>query len=92
MAVSEIVEANAREAYLLWKTIEVTPNDVVSMERPTTRLAWFLNLADARQTLAARRPTIASGCSALGYVTPEEFARADLRRVEKLETQQAVSL
>jgi hypothetical protein len=38
---SEIVEANAREAYLLCKTIEVTPNDVVSMERPTIRLAYM---------------------------------------------------
>lgn len=55
---------------------------------------WFLNLADARQTLAAWRTTYnrVRPHSALGYVTPEEFARADLRRVEEPEPQEAVSL
>lgn len=46
---------------------------------------WFLNLADARQTLAEWRTTYnrIRPHSALGYVTPEEFARAELRRVEE---------
>jgi putative transposase len=55
---------------------------------------WFLNLADARRTLAEWRTTYnrVRPHSALGYVTPEEFARADVRRVEELQPQAAVSL
>ena len=49
---------------------------------------WFLNLADARRTLAEWRTTYnrVRSHSTLGYVTPEEFAEADLRRVEDLPT------
>lgn len=41
---------------------------------------WFVSLADARQTLEAWRVTYnrVRPHSALGYVTPEEFARAEL--------------
>ena len=47
---------------------------------------WFLNLADARPRRSPRggRPTVGCGCySAFGYVTPEEFAKADRRRIEE---------
>jgi putative transposase len=51
---------------------------------------WFLNLADARQTLAEWRTTYnrVQPHSALGYVSPEEFAGAELKRVEQLEAQE----
>ena len=55
---------------------------------------WFLNLADVRHTLAEWRTTYnrVRPHSALGYVTPEEFARTELKRIEELQPQEAVSL
>jgi putative transposase len=54
---------------------------------------WFVSLRDARQTLAEWQMTYnrVRPHSALGYVSPEEFARAEVRRVEELEPQEAVS-